>query len=98
MSQRALDKLNEAQHRRAIDRADFFELLVRAVVRVREQPDRIDAVVAEIRAASDRVSNSLDATDQALIDRVTAIVWKEQATRADQVAELRKEIAAGGEP
>lgn len=98
MPQRALDKLTEAQHRRALARVDFFHRFLEQLLILIVDPSAIESVRETITAESQRVSESLDATDEALIDRVTAIVWKEQATRADQVAELRREIAAGSEP
>lgn len=79
MPRKALDNLTEAQHRRARDRADFFETMVRLMLRLQADPSAVDQIIADIRAASDRVSESLDATDQALIDRVTAIVWSDRA-------------------
>lgn len=92
------DKLNEAQHRRALARVDFFHRFLEQLLILIADPSAIEAVRAAITEESQRVSASLDETDQALIDRVTAIVWTEQATRAEQIAALREDLPHRGEP
>lgn len=92
------DKLNEAQHRRALARVDFFHRFLEQLLILIADPSAIEAVRAAITEESQRVSASLDETDQALIDRVTAIVWTEQATRAEQIAALREGLPHRGEP
>lgn len=67
------DKLTAAQHRRAMVRADFFRVLMANIAELLDDPGALERVTAAIVAESARVSESLDATDQALLNRVNGM-------------------------
>lgn len=103
--------LRQAQQLREVARGEFFRLLIASIARLLEAPGEIDAITRIVVAESDRVSDSLTATDHAMLARILELVTprQEQALATTDharrivaleaaVAELRGQLPHQGEP
>lgn len=105
---RSIDNdLSRAQAARAEMRADWMDGVIEAIMTIAlwligHLAPQLDSQTAQLRAQMQaRLSPlnaayvaSLDAADERLIDRVTAILMNEQIVRAEQIEALERRIAA----